>query len=76
MRADDRNELIKSMIYDYYANKVNDKVWMREPSSLYLVSKGKLLGCLTAFELDMEEDEKGITIKTQKSGKVVMRYDY
>lgn len=76
MKATDRNELIRAMIYDYHTNKLNDKVWMREPSSGYSISKGKLLGCLIAFGLDIEEDEQEITIKTQKSGKTVLRYDF
>ena len=76
MTATERNELIRSLIYDYWANKVNDKVWEREKSSLYYMSLGKLLGALMAFRLDMEEDEKGITIRTQDSNRTVLRYEF
>lgn len=70
--ASERDEIIRSLVHDYWANKDNDMVWHREMSSGYYISLGKLLGFLTAFELDMEEDENSIVIKSQKSGRMVL----
>lgn len=75
MTADDRNELVRTLVVNYVAAKANDKVWAREHSSDYYISLGKLLGCLTAFELNMEENENGIIVTTRGNGKIVLRFD-
>lgn len=61
----DKKDLIESCLNQYLGEKENNKVYGRENSEAYTYAKGKLIGVLTAFELDMVESSSHISVQAR-----------
>lgn len=73
MTASEKKELVDTLAQNYISEKENDKVWQREKSSGHLLSLGKLLGVCTAFQFDVEETNKTLTIFTRSKRKIITK---
>ena len=53
LRATERNECLYSLVYQYVAEKNQNKVYGRENSSALEYAKGKLVGFCMAYEYNI-----------------------
>lgn len=63
--AMDKNEkfdMISQAVKDYIYYEQESKTWQRDPASSYNYAKGKLIGMCMAFELEIKEDSKKVTL--------------
>lgn len=73
MTADERNDFLYGCVLNCVAERLKNKVYMRDNPQSLAYAEGRLNGVLTSFELDMIETPLHIIIKTHK-GKEVLRY--
>lgn len=71
MNSADRKVLIQTLVQDYLAEQERNRVFNRENSTGYSIATGKLVGACTAFNLDFEETETGVTVFTQSRKKII-----
>lgn len=75
MDKQDRDNLLFSLIQNYVFEKNNCVVYNREISPSLSYATGKLIGALTALNLDMVENDDSIIIMTRNKNKQVLKYD-
>lgn len=73
MTAVERNDFLYGCVQNVVAERLKNKIYMRENAQSLSYAEGRLNGVLTAFELDMIETPLYVVVKTRK-GKEVLRY--
>lgn len=74
LRATERNECLYSLVYQYVAEKNQNKVYGRENSSALEYAKGKLVGFCMAYEYNINEVQNFIQIES-KTGKILLEME-
>ena len=68
----ERNECLYSLVYQYIAEKNQNKVYGRENSSALEYAKGKLVGFCTAYKYNINEVQNSIQIESE-SGRTLLK---
>lgn len=74
LSAKERNECLYVLVYQYIAEKNQNKVYCRENSSAFEYAKGKLVGFCTAYEYNINEVQNFIQIES-KSGRILLKME-
>lgn len=74
LRTKERNECLYSLVYQYIAEKNQNKVYGRENSSALEYAKGKLVGFCMAYEYNINEVQNFIQIES-KTGKILLEME-
>lgn len=69
-----KHELVSTFVSNYIISKIRNQVYNRENSQEYSYDKGKLIGLLTAFELNLTETDDEIIITYQSNNKIFAQY--
>lgn len=74
MSAQERYNMLYSLVQQYIAYKFYDKVWQRESSTSKTLAQGKLEGACMALELDIVETQSYIQLIDRDTQAIILEF--